>query len=514
MRASPPPPPPASSAQVEAYTRQSRTYEPGDPELRTKVIRRFRLRELEQIPAEHRDVHRALMKLMPEALFDAGFVAELRGLLLKYTEIETDLWLHSVRVMNRTALRSLIPGHTCMAVVGLAPLNEKVLIEFDLRFVYRCIDRMLGSHGLTVDVQRPLTELEQGVFSYLGLKALRIVQGQLHDPEQVALRLEDLRPDLKSCADLLRHEDHWMVASFKMNFDLDVSYVRALIPVGLARRAPRGRAPAGSVLSQRQTERIRSRMGRLAGVVTEGRVEAGRIELTPNDVRALDPGDIILPDECHVQLEQGEVTGGAFMYVGRGKAAVLHGAVGGVGDGPRRLVFEVTHIEELQMPEEHDPVEVHGEPKHPEDAMAEYEEPAADFPPGEGEIDEGAQGPSDPDDVLDEDWGIDDENNEEDYEEGDEGYSEEVAVDDEDNLPDAEPLLGDIPISVVIELGRVQLSADEVIRLRPGQLLELGRSPTDPVDLVVNGRLLAKGELVEIEGSLGVKILNLLKEPQ
>lgn len=507
MRASPPPPPPASQSAVQVYTRQSRTYDPGDPELRSKSIRRFRLRELEQIPGEHRDLHHALLKVLPEALFDPSFVTEVRKLVQQYTEIETDLWLHSVRVMNRSSLKGLIPGNACIAVIGLAPMHEKILMEFDLRLVYRCIDRMLGSHGLTVDVHRPLTELEQGVFSYLGLKVLKVLQGQLHEPEQVALRFEDLRPDLKSCADLLRHEDHWMVVSFKMNFDLDVSYLRALVPVGLARRIPRGRPAPDSPLAERQRQQIRGRMARLAGVMTEGRVEAGRIELTPSDIQALDPGDIVLPDECHVQLEGGEVVGGAFMYVGHGRRGVLHGAVGGIGDDPnhRHLVFEVTHIEELQMPDPHDPVQAHGEPKHPEDAMAEYEE---------GAEAQGSHGRVRSQDAMEEDWGPAEQASQEDAEYAEDGYvEEEIPVEDADNLAESEPLLGDIPVAMVIELGRVQLSADEVIRLRPGQLLELGRSPSDPVDLVVNGRLLAKGELVEIEGSLGVKILNLVKEP-
>lgn len=39
-------------------------------------------------------------------------------------------------------------------------------------------------------------------------------------------------------------------------------------------------------------------------------------------------------------------------------------------------------------------------------------------------------------------------------------------------------------------------------------------STTDPVDLVVNGRLLARGELVEIEGQLGVRIASLAKDPE
>src|SRR5205814_1974566 len=63
----------------------------------------------------------------------------------------------------------------------------------------------------------------------------------------------------------------------------------------------------------------------------------------------------------------------------------------------------------------------------------------------------------------------------------------------------------------VIDHGEMK-NPEEVIRLRAGVIIELRRSPADPVDLVVAGKLLAKGELVEIEGQLGVKILNLVKD--
>ena len=48
-----------------------------------------------------------------------------------------------------------------------------------------------------------------------------------------------------------------------------------------------------------------------------------------------------------------------------------------------------------------------------------------------------------------------------------------------------------------------------MIRLREGQILRLPRAATDPVDLVVNGRVFARGQLVEVEGELGVRILQL-----
>jgi flagellar motor switch protein FliM len=64
---------------------------------------------------------------------------------------------------------------------------------------------------------------------------------------------------------------------------------------------------------------------------------------------------------------------------------------------------------------------------------------------------------------------------------------------------------------VVVELGRIKTTAGDVVALRPGQILELRRAPNDPVDITVNGRLVAKGELVEVEGELGVRLLSLVR---
>ena len=75
-----------------------------------------------------------------------------------------------------------------------------------------------------------------------------------------------------------------------------------------------------------------------------------------------------------------------------------------------------------------------------------------------------------------------------------------------DNLPETEGLLRDIDASVVVELGRIRMNTAQVVRLRAGQVLRLTRGPNDPVDLVVNGKLFARGELIEVEGELGVRL--------
>jgi len=66
-------------------------------------------------------------------------------------------------------------------------------------------------------------------------------------------------------------------------------------------------------------------------------------------------------------------------------------------------------------------------------------------------------------------------------------------------------------VAMVVELGRVMVSAADVMGLRPGQVIELSRQPGEPVDLVVDGKRIGKGELVEIDGELGVRLLSLAR---
>ncbi|MBI3180454.1 MAG: FliM/FliN family flagellar motor switch protein [Deltaproteobacteria bacterium] len=80
---------------------------------------------------------------------------------------------------------------------------------------------------------------------------------------------------------------------------------------------------------------------------------------------------------------------------------------------------------------------------------------------------------------------------------------------EEDNLGETQGLLRDVAAPVVVELGRIKLNTQQVARLRSGQILKLPRGPNDPVDLVVNGKLLARGELIEVDGELGVRLMQI-----
>jgi type III secretion system YscQ/HrcQ family protein len=72
--------------------------------------------------------------------------------------------------------------------------------------------------------------------------------------------------------------------------------------------------------------------------------------------------------------------------------------------------------------------------------------------------------------------------------------------------PQATP--ADIPVTLVVELGRINLTLSRLADLKPGDVVELGRHSREPVELTSNGKLVARGELVQIDTELGVRVTN------
>jgi len=77
---------------------------------------------------------------------------------------------------------------------------------------------------------------------------------------------------------------------------------------------------------------------------------------------------------------------------------------------------------------------------------------------------------------------------------------------------EAEPLperFHDLPVTVHATLGRIDMQLSEVFKLTVGSVVEVGRRITDPVDIVTNNNLIAKGQVVVSKGNYGVKIVSL-----
>ena len=72
-------------------------------------------------------------------------------------------------------------------------------------------------------------------------------------------------------------------------------------------------------------------------------------------------------------------------------------------------------------------------------------------------------------------------------------------------------LIKDVPLEVTVELGRTHKSISEILDFAPGTIVELDKIAGEPIDVLVNGKYVAKGEVVVIEESFGVRITDIIK---
>jgi flagellar motor switch protein FliN/FliY len=71
-------------------------------------------------------------------------------------------------------------------------------------------------------------------------------------------------------------------------------------------------------------------------------------------------------------------------------------------------------------------------------------------------------------------------------------------------------LIMDVPLEITVELGRTKKLIKDILEFGPGTILELDKLAGEPVDILVNGKYIAKGEVVVIDESFGVRITDIV----
>ncbi len=216
-------------------------------------------------------------------------------------------------------------------------------------------------------------------------------------------------------------------------------------------------------------------LARLQNVVGWVRAEIGQVEISSGDLVQLRERDVVLVEGLTARPDKGE-GGTATLRIGRGRLGRMDAEVV-VEEGRYGAKITAIHVGDQPPP---------GKPVEPEDVEA----AAA----GEGQAGEGngdgteAPGPE--------------------VEEMTSPGLQKGRDDVEGNAEGAE-LLNDIPLQISVEIGRVPISAEEIVGLKVGHVFDLQRTAGEPLDLSVNGKIIARGELVEVEGNLGIRIVSM-----
>lgn len=493
-----------------------------------KKLRRFKWTRLPAMPRAHVRLVNSLLARLPQTVFEAGFTDRLSELLEPVLHAPFEAQLDGVRVLAAGEMAKVLGEPCCAAVVGLPPRAEKALLEVDLTLAQLAIDKLLGGAAEAADVQRPLSEIEDGVFSFILLKVLGLFQSEAADDGASALKLEGLYGSLNDLKERFIVDDSYVVVSVKLRFAGKKGYARLFLPEALISDVYAPGPPTEGPALERAVQRTLQRIDLVRAFKAALVVEVGRISFSMGDLEALEVEDIILIEETELRLEStgeeeaGVVSGRAACRIGDGHCNSLQGVVS-LGEGGRYQI-EIEGIAPV------------GEPP----ARSYLFRPEAASSEGDDEMaSENAKRTSMPGVTMDDerfatrlraaaaerarrgnarslgDAAADagERDVDRDSEHSDDPDEDDVEGTGEIGGGSAEGvgLLGDVTVAMVVELGRVTVSAADVVNLRAGQVIELARAPGEPVDLVVDGKRIGKGELVEIDGELGVRILSLAR---
>lgn len=230
-------------------------------------------------------------------------------------------------------------------------------------------------------------------------------------------------------------------------------------------------------------------------------VEAGHTEITTREWEMVSPGDFLLLSHSTIDpsKDKGRVMltfQGRPMYRARLKDGNLK-----ILEFPLYYEVEATMAEKTHEPDENEQFEgydLDDDTDHGSESSKELLE--SDF------SEHGSDDQSSHEHTLAEEYSSEEHllgDHEEKYETKEEAQTDVVSK------KEPEPLTVDsLPLTIVVEVGRVQISVRKLLEMQTGDLLELDLDPDDGVDLVVNGVIIGKGELLKVGETLGVRLLD------
>ncbi len=432
-----------------------------------KAWRPFTFKGLEKVSRSQMILTEKLEWLLPSSSSTGRASPQVLNRLRELFEQDADLLVDSVHVIHAKELRRILVEPTFVATLAPLPHKTRGFIEIELGLAHAGIDILLGGGGETVAL-RPLTDIEEGVMSFVVLEALRALSPSVA-PGLPRLRMETVLRSVDEAVTILGDESQLVVVHFRCVLGPHSGFIRIFLPssvLGLA--SPPERSVEASA---RRSQLLQRNAGRLSGVKSWLYAEIGRAEIASSDLASLRQGDVVLADEISVRGDRGE-PGTAQLRIGMGRAGWMESEVF-LEDGQYKA--RITDL-------------VFGDPAREADA-AEAQAPMT----GLANVEDTPAEDSDED--VTNPIGL--------------RRPGERSMVDESTLKEGGELLNDIPLQIAVELARVPVTAEQVVALRVGQVVDLNRVPGEPVELSVNGKVLARGELVEVEGHLGVRILSM-----
>ncbi len=229
--------------------------------------------------------------------------------------------LEKMETAESSAFLPTLPQTGLYMTVGLPPLQEKGTCEVELSFAHRLIDCLLGGEGEVLTSLRPLTEIEEGVFSYLMLKIFALIYDQSGQGGRLHFRLEGFCSSPEELK-FLSPGQRLLHLTYQVTWRERSGYFRLLLPGPFVQKALA--RPLYDSEAKEQGN-LKQRTDAWGFVRTDLWLEAGQARLTSAEWQDLKEGDIILVDEAGIGWKQGSLSGTLTLRMGRGEHCGIQG---------------------------------------------------------------------------------------------------------------------------------------------------------------------------------------------
>lgn len=359
--------------------------------------------------------------------------------------------------------------------IGIETGNAGFAVEIDDVFAVWLVDAMVGEKKSDDTQIREFTPSEISVLEFLALNLTHEANKIINAPLFKFRGLSRKFPARANQTNNAESENSLLVSSWQTVHGLLNSIVKLYFtPETLnALRADENKlltaAPRRRVLWNSLQNRVKD---------VRARLFLGEARMTLADIAGLETGDVVLPENYNFSIAGGEFTGGAAMFLGDGEQVAIGGSFVSSdselpfefketsgGDNIEILVRRVVSNQVLRIAVEH--FEESDNPQFLEKFMSNEELELTERADGETSADEFGEGS---------------------------GIS-----------------LENLAVTLRVELEARRLTLAEVASLRINQIIELGARAADPVNLLIDNKIVARGELVEVENRLGVRIIQILR---
>lgn len=210
-------------------------------------------------------------------------------------------------------------------VFGMAPLEEKAYLEIDPFLAHLAIDKLLGGREEPLAMIRPLTEIGQGVLSYLFLKILAHIFETSGRSARVHFRLEGLRSSPEEILPAVGEAERGILITLRLEMGDRSGYARLILPTSFLQNALLEESE--EAMNEEELQHYLSRMARFGFLDTRLWMEVGRSNLDRKDFQGLEPGDVVLLEETQARLSGGRLEGFLRVRLGQGEKGSIRGKI-------------------------------------------------------------------------------------------------------------------------------------------------------------------------------------------